>query len=81
MGDFGTYVTQEVVVPQEPEHDEEPVQEGTLIDTTEDIPVENHNTKNVSITSAAYQEIIDEKEFLKTQCDKLRYLFSLVKFL
>lgn len=73
MGDFRTYVTQEVVVPQEPEHDEEPVNEGSLIDTTDD-SMENHNSpNNVSMTTAAHQEIINEREFLRSQCEKLRH--------
>ncbi|KAJ8909897.1 hypothetical protein NQ315_014495 [Exocentrus adspersus] len=73
MGDFRTYVTQEVVVPQEPEHEEELVNEGSLIDTTDDSTVENHNSSNASITSAAHQEIINEREFLRSQCEKLRH--------
>lgn len=64
MGDFRSYVTQEVVVPQEPE--EEPIQEETLIDTSE----EQVDTIQVSI--AAHQEIVQEREFLRTQCESLR---------
>ncbi|KAH1003226.1 hypothetical protein HUJ05_011159 [Dendroctonus ponderosae] len=64
VGDFRSYVTQEVVVPQEPE--EEPIQEETLIDTSE----EQVDTIQVSI--AAHQEIVQEREFLRTQCESLR---------
>ncbi|KAJ8929045.1 hypothetical protein NQ314_018314 [Rhamnusium bicolor] len=73
MGDFRTYVTQEVVVPQEPEHDEEPINEGSLIDTTDNSVVENHTSSSISIISAAHQEILKEREFLRSQCEKLRH--------
>lgn len=73
MGDFRTYVTQEVVVPQESEHDEEPVSEGNLIDTTEDVEVENHNSLQNTVPNIDMQlEIIQEREFLRSQCEKLR---------
>lgn len=73
MGDFRTYVTQEVVVPQEPEHEEEPVNEGSLIDTTDDSGTDAHNTRsNISIDIITHQEIIQEREFLRSQCEKLR---------
>ncbi|CAH1154242.1 unnamed protein product [Phaedon cochleariae] len=70
---FRTYVTQEVIVPQEPEPEEEPVVEGSLIDTTDEAPMEIHNSHNSAISLAAHQEIINEREFLKSQCEKLRH--------
>ncbi|KAG5887497.1 hypothetical protein JTB14_023682 [Gonioctena quinquepunctata] len=72
MGDFRTYVTQEVVVPQEPEHEEEPIHEGNLIDTTDDGQMDNHSSNN-GVNLAAHQEIISEREFLRSQCEKLRH--------
>ncbi|CAH0554593.1 unnamed protein product [Brassicogethes aeneus] len=72
MSDFGTYVTQEVVVP-EPEPEEEVVvaPEGNLIDTTDSAGfVENPN--QISISLAAHQEMLNEKEYLKQQCERLR---------
>lgn len=73
MGDFRTYVTQEVVVPQEPEHEEEPVNEGNLIDTTEEVESENHNSsQNSTPNFDMHLEIIQEREFLRSQCEKLR---------
>ncbi|XP_074036386.1 huntingtin interacting protein 1 isoform X2 [Leptinotarsa decemlineata] len=73
MGDFRTYVTQEVVVPQEPDHEEVPIVEGSLIDTTDEGLMENHNSSDTSINLAAHQEIINEREFLRAQCEKLRH--------
>lgn len=70
-GDFGTYVTQEVVVPQEPEHEEEPIIEGNLIDTSNDGETENgvqNNLPNMDM----HLEIVQEREFLRSQCDQLR---------
>lgn len=72
MGDFRTYVTQEVVVPQEPEQEEEPIQEENLIDTAEVEAVNNHVEHTIQVSIAAHQEIIQEREFLRTQCEKLR---------
>lgn len=73
MGDFRTYVTQEVVVPQEAEHDEEPVTEGNLIDTTDDGEVENHNSsQNNAPNIDMHLEIVQEREFLRSQCETLR---------
>lgn len=73
MGDFRTYVTQEVVVPQEPEQEEEPVNEGNLIDTTEELESENHNaSQNSTPNFDMHLEIIQEREFLRSQCEKLR---------
>ncbi|KAF7273761.1 huntingtin interacting protein 1 isoform X2 [Rhynchophorus ferrugineus] len=66
MGDFHEYVTQEVVVPQEPEHEEEPIHEETLVDTTDNSIPENQ------ISIAVHQKILQEKEFLNTECEKLR---------
>ncbi|XP_050310334.1 huntingtin-interacting protein 1 isoform X2 [Anthonomus grandis grandis] len=75
---FRNYVTQEVVVPQEPEHEEEPpppIQEENLIDTTDhhveavNDHVEQHT---IQVSVAAHQEIIQEREFLRGQCEKLR---------
>lgn len=67
MGDFHDYVTQEVVVPQEPEHEEEPIQEETLVDTTDNSAHENQ------ISIAIHQKILQEKDFLNTECEKLRF--------
>lgn len=73
MGDFRTYVTQEVVVPQELEHDEESINEGNLIDTTDDGETENHNSsQNNAPSMDMHLEIIQEREFLRSQCEKLR---------
>lgn len=73
MGDFRTYVTQEVVVPQEPEHEEEPIQEENLIDTTDNTDGDtNHVENTIQVSVLAHQEIIQEREYLRTQCDKLR---------
>lgn len=73
MGDFRTYVTQEVVVPQEPEHDEESINEGNLIDTTDDGENENHNSsQNNAPNMDMHLEMIQEREFLRSQCEKLR---------
>ncbi|XP_072396546.1 huntingtin-interacting protein 1 isoform X3 [Diabrotica undecimpunctata] len=75
MGDFRTYVTQEVIVPQEPEHEEEPLVEGNLIDTTEDTISETDNVqaRNEAIILAAQEELIKEREFLRGQCEKMRH--------
>ncbi|VEN49602.1 unnamed protein product [Callosobruchus maculatus] len=72
MGDFRTYVTQEVVVaPQEPpDHEDEPASEGSLIDTTDS--GSGGEDKN-SISMAVHQEIVNEREFLRSQCEKLRH--------
>lgn len=74
MGDFRTYVTQDVVVPQESEHDEEPITEGHLIDTTiEENEIQNHNSSQNNIPNMdMHLEIIQEREFLRSQCEKLR---------
>lgn len=66
QSEFRTYVTLEVVVPQEPE--EEPPAEGNLIDTTESDNAESSST----ISQTVYEQILAEKEFLKNQCEKLR---------
>ncbi|CAG9862977.1 unnamed protein product [Phyllotreta striolata] len=76
MGDFRTYVTQEVIVPQEPEHEEEPIVEGNLIDTTEEAPV--HDTYNETMLIAAQEELIKEREFLRSQCEKFRHEINAV---
>ncbi|XP_045474328.1 huntingtin-interacting protein 1 isoform X1 [Harmonia axyridis] len=65
QSEFRTYVTLEVVVPQEPE--EEPPAEGNLIDTTESDNAESSST----ISQTVYEQILAEKEFLKNQCEKL----------
>ncbi|XP_044753596.1 huntingtin-interacting protein 1 isoform X2 [Coccinella septempunctata] len=65
QSEFRTYVTQEVVVPQEPE--EEPPAEGNLIDTTES----DHAESSSTISQTVYEQILSEKEFLKNQCEKL----------
>nr|CAH7749305.1 unnamed protein product [Callosobruchus chinensis] len=72
MGDFRTYVTQEVVVaPQEPpDHEDEPPSEGSLIDTTDS--GSGGDDRN-SISMAVHQEIVNEREFLRSQCEKLRH--------
>nr|CAI5826594.1 unnamed protein product [Callosobruchus analis] len=72
MGDFRAYVTQEVVVaPQEPpDHEDEPPSEGSLIDTTDS--GSGGEEKN-SISMAVHQEIVNEREFLRSQCEKLRH--------
>ncbi|XP_030761874.1 huntingtin-interacting protein 1-like isoform X1 [Sitophilus oryzae] len=67
MGDLRDYVTQEVVVPQEPEHEEEPIQEETLIDTTDDSAQDSNK-----VSFVVHQEILEQREFLKMQCEKLR---------
>ncbi|KAK9876919.1 hypothetical protein WA026_015954 [Henosepilachna vigintioctopunctata] len=59
------YVTQEVVVPQEPE-DEPPI-EGNLVDTTES----DHAETSSVISQNVYEQILFEKDFLKSQCEKL----------
>ncbi|XP_050515258.1 huntingtin-interacting protein 1 isoform X1 [Diabrotica virgifera virgifera] len=74
MGDFRTYVTQEVIVPQEPEHEEEPLVEGNLIDTTEDTTeIDNAQARNEAMILAAQEELIKEREFLRGQCEKMRH--------
>ncbi|XP_060528156.1 huntingtin-interacting protein 1 isoform X2 [Cylas formicarius] len=75
VGDFRTYVTQEVVVPQEPEHEDEhiePISEGNLIDTTDDVSGVERNAEAVNANVIIHQEIIQEREFLRIQCEKLR---------
>lgn len=74
MGDFRTYVTQEVVVPQEPEHEEEPLIEANLIDTTDEAPIQE--AVNNHMLLAAQDELIKEREFLRAQCEKLRYVLK-----
>lgn len=68
QSEFRTYVTQEVVVPQETE--EESQSETNLIDTSDmndHIPVEIISPARNNV----YEKILSEKEFLKTQCEKL----------
>ncbi|XP_066249187.1 huntingtin-interacting protein 1 isoform X2 [Euwallacea similis] len=77
MGDFTHYVTQEVVVPQdthEPEQEEEPIQEENLIDTSDNTveAINNHVEQTVQMSISAYQEIIQERDFLRTQIDRMR---------
>ncbi|KAL3270323.1 hypothetical protein HHI36_009373 [Cryptolaemus montrouzieri] len=67
QSEFRMYVTQEVVVPQEQEHEDEPQAEGNLIDTTESDHAETAST----ISQNVYEQILSEKEFLKGQCEKL----------
>ncbi|XP_066157361.1 huntingtin-interacting protein 1 isoform X2 [Euwallacea fornicatus] len=76
-GDFTHYVTQEVVVPQdthEPEHEEEPIQEENLIDTSDNtadvITAQMDHTVKMNIS--AHQEMIQEREFLRTQVERMR---------
>ncbi|XP_008198412.1 huntingtin-interacting protein 1 isoform X2 [Tribolium castaneum] len=69
QSDLRTYVTQEVVVPQEPE--EEHVTEGSLIDTSETSDFTDNHSRNSISPSPAHQEILVERDFLKSQCDKL----------
>ncbi|CAH1968140.1 unnamed protein product [Acanthoscelides obtectus] len=74
MGDFRTYVTQEVVVapqePPEPDHEDEPPSEGSLIDTTDS--GSGGEDRNL-VSMAVHQEIVNEREFLRSQCEKLRH--------
>lgn len=83
MSDFRHYVTQDVVVPQEPEHEEEPIQEENLIDTTDTLieASNNHAENTVQLSISAHQEIIQEREYLRMQCEKLRLeIFSPIVF-
>lgn len=65
------------MVPHEPEHDEESViesvTEGNLIDTTEDLEIENHNLSHNNLPNMdMHLEVIQEREYFKSQCEKLR---------
>ncbi|KAL1491628.1 hypothetical protein ABEB36_012197 [Hypothenemus hampei] len=75
MGDLRNYVAQEVEVPQEPDHEEEPFQEETLIDTSEVPPVEAFNDNvqpTVQMTVSAHDQILQEREYLRNHCENLR---------
>ncbi|KAK9886036.1 hypothetical protein WA026_014823 [Henosepilachna vigintioctopunctata] len=63
--EFRMYVTQEVVVPQEPE-DKPPI-EGNLVDTTKS----DHAETSSVISQKVYEQILFEKDFWKSQCEKL----------
>lgn len=68
-----TYITQEVVVPQEPE-EEHPV-EGSLIDTSEVLEFSDNHSRNSNSPNPMQLEIIAERDFLRAQCEKLGFEF------
>ncbi|XP_056646802.1 huntingtin-interacting protein 1 isoform X1 [Diorhabda sublineata] len=74
MGDFRTYVTQEVVVPQEPEHEEEPLSEANLIDTTEESSseIDSIQARNDAVISALQEEMMKERKMLRSQRELIR---------
>jgi huntingtin interacting protein 1 len=76
QSDLRTYVTQEVVVPQEIE--EEHPAEASLIDTSDVADTIDSHSSNSASPSPAHQEVIAERDFLRSQCEKLRYLDNTV---
>lgn len=76
QSDLRTYVTQEVVVPQEVE--EEHPAEASLIDTSDVADTIDSHSSNSASPSPAHQEVIAERDFLRSQCEKLRYLDNTV---
>jgi huntingtin interacting protein 1 len=69
QSDLRTYVTQEVVVPQEVE--EEHPAEASLIDTSDVADTIDSHSSNSASPSPAHQEVIAERDFLRSQCEKL----------
>ncbi|XP_063921833.1 huntingtin-interacting protein 1 isoform X2 [Zophobas morio] len=75
QSDLRMYVTQEVVVPQEPEEEHHQT-EGSLIDTSDHMDLVDSHSSNSTSPGPAHQELIAERDFLRNQYDKLSADFS-----